>query len=110
MPTSADTLSSSSVVAKPRAPTNGKTAKLILDGKELELPIIVGTEEERAVDISKLRAKTGYITLDEGYVNTGCDHQRDHLSRRRTGHPALPRLPDRGAGRSAATSSKWPTC
>ena len=32
---------------------------------------VVGTENERAVDISKLRAKTGYITLDEGYMNTG---------------------------------------
>lgn len=40
------------------------------DGKE-ELPIITGTENERAIDISKLRASTGYITLDEGYVNTG---------------------------------------
>ena len=35
------------------------------------LPIVVGTENEKAVEISKLRAKTGYITLDEGYMNTG---------------------------------------
>lgn len=48
-----------------------KTAKLILDGKELELPVVEGTEHERAIDISQLRAKTGYITLDEGYRNTG---------------------------------------
>ena len=47
------------------------TAKLVLNGKELELPVVVGTENERAVDISKLRADSGYITLDEGYVNTG---------------------------------------
>ena len=39
--------------------------------KQIELPIVVGTENENAVDISKLRAQTGYITLDEGYVNTG---------------------------------------
>lgn len=47
------------------------TAKLILDGKEIELPVIVGSEDEKAVDISKLRGGTNYITLDEGYVNTG---------------------------------------
>ena len=46
-------------------------AKLLLDGKEYELPVVVGTEGERAVDISKLRAQTGHVTLDEGYVNTG---------------------------------------
>ncbi len=48
-----------------------KAAKLSLENDELELPVVVGTENEKAVDISKLRAKTGYITLDEGYVNTG---------------------------------------
>ncbi len=46
-------------------------AKLMLDGKEIELPVVVGSEDEKAVDISKLRGGTGYITLDEGYVNTG---------------------------------------
>jgi citrate synthase len=51
--------------------TNCGTAKLTLDGTGLELPMVVGTEMERAVDISKLRAKTGYITHDEAYMNTG---------------------------------------
>ncbi|MCC5878027.1 MAG: citrate synthase [Candidatus Sumerlaeia bacterium] len=46
-------------------------ATLSLDGKEYELPVIVGTENEKAVDISKLRAETGYITYDDGYGNTG---------------------------------------
>lgn len=46
-------------------------AKLILPGKEIELPIIEGSEKERAVDISALRAQTGYITMDPGYGNTG---------------------------------------
>ncbi len=46
-------------------------ARLILDGKEFSLPCVVGSEGEHAVDISKLRAQTGYITLDEGYGNTG---------------------------------------
>ncbi|MCS7048135.1 MAG: citrate synthase [Verrucomicrobiae bacterium] len=48
-----------------------KTAKLELDGKVYELPVVVGTEGERAIDISRLRAETGYITLDDGYANTG---------------------------------------
>ncbi len=48
-----------------------ETAKLIIDGKEFELPVIEGTEGERAIDISKLRAQTGYITMDPGYANTG---------------------------------------
>ena len=46
-------------------------AKLKLVDRELDLPIVVGTEQEMAIDISKLRGDTGFITLDEGYVNTG---------------------------------------
>lgn len=46
-------------------------AKLSLDANEVELPVITGTENEKALDISKLRAQTGYVTVDEGYVNTG---------------------------------------
>jgi len=48
-----------------------KKAKLILDGNEFNLDIIKGSESERAIDISKLRSKTGYVTLDPGYANTG---------------------------------------
>ena len=48
-----------------------KVAKLIVDGKTYELPIVEGTEGERAIDISKLREQTGLITLDPGFVNTG---------------------------------------
>lgn len=46
-------------------------AKLELDGKTYELPVMVGSEGERAIDISSLRSSSGYITLDEGYGNTG---------------------------------------
>ena len=46
-------------------------ARLVIDGKELELPILEGTEGERAIDISTLRKKTGMITIDQGFVNTG---------------------------------------
>jgi citrate synthase len=59
----------SSVVEKKSAQT--PAARLDLNGKQIELPIVVGTEQEHAIDISKLRAQTGFITLDEGYVNTG---------------------------------------
>lgn len=48
-----------------------KTAKLTYDGRELEMPVIEGTEAEHAVDIGKLRSDLGLITLDQGYVNTG---------------------------------------
>lgn len=53
-----------------------KTAALTLDGKICRLPIIEGSEGERAVDISMLRSQTGYITLDEGYGNTGSCRSR----------------------------------
>ena len=46
-------------------------AKLILEGKEYELPLVKGTEGEKAVDITGLRKATGYVTLDKGYENTG---------------------------------------
>src|ERR1700689_2342141 len=49
---------------------NEKTI-LQLDGKAYELPVVTGTEGEKAVDISTLRDTTGYITLDDGYANTG---------------------------------------
>jgi citrate synthase len=53
-----------------------KTAELILDGKTCKLPIVEGSEKERAVDISALRNQTGFITLDDGYGNTGsCESQ-----------------------------------
>ncbi len=46
-------------------------AILVLDGEEYRFPVRVGTEGERAIDIRDLRARTGYITLDPGYANTG---------------------------------------
>ncbi len=48
-----------------------KTAKLELEGKIYELPTLEGSEGEKAIDISALRAQSGYITLDDGYGNTG---------------------------------------
>ena len=40
----------------------GKSAKLLYDGKEIELPLLTGTENEDAIDISKIRSETGLIT------------------------------------------------
>lgn len=48
-----------------------KTSKLELGESSIELPVIEGTEGEKALDISKLRAQTGYITFDNGLGNTG---------------------------------------
>jgi citrate synthase len=48
-----------------------EVAELKLEGQTVELPVVVGTENEKGIDISNLRAKTGYITLDNGYMNTG---------------------------------------
>ncbi len=47
------------------------TVELIIDGKPLVLPTVVGTEGEVGIDVSTLRSKTGCITLDPGYGNTG---------------------------------------
>ena len=47
------------------------TAEITLDGKTFSFPVITGTEGEKAIDITKLRDETGYITLDTGYKNTG---------------------------------------
>ncbi len=47
------------------------SAKLQYEGREIELPVVIGTENERAIDVAKLRAEAGLVTLDEGYVNTG---------------------------------------
>ena len=49
----------------------GKKAELHYDGKRYDLPVIIGTENEIAIDISKLRKEAGIITLDKGFKNTG---------------------------------------
>jgi citrate synthase len=48
-----------------------QNASITLDGKTFELPVIQGSEEEKAIDIQNLRTESGYITLDSGYKNTG---------------------------------------
>lgn len=41
------------------------------DGQSISLPVLTGSENEKAIDISKLRSQTGHITMDPGYGNTG---------------------------------------
>ena len=48
-----------------------ETIRLVYGEKEFELPVVVGSEGEKAIDISRLRETTGFITLDPGFANTG---------------------------------------
>jgi citrate synthase len=48
-----------------------ETATLRYNGTNIELPVVVGTQNEKAIDIRSLRAQSGLITLDDGYGNTG---------------------------------------
>nr|WP_231617590.1 citrate synthase [Novipirellula aureliae] len=59
-----------SIAAKLEVESKGN-AKLVFEDQELAMPVVEGSEGERGIDISQLRAKTKLITLDEGFVNTG---------------------------------------
>ena len=48
-----------------------ENVKIVFEGKTYEYPLVIGSEGEKAIDISKLRQMTGLITLDPGYANTG---------------------------------------
>jgi citrate synthase len=45
-------------------------AELKVNGATIDLPVVVGTENEKAIDVGQLRSKTGYVTLDPAFVNT----------------------------------------
>ena len=55
--------------ARQRHMTN-QNAEITFDGQSVDVPVVVGSEGERGLDISKLRAQTGLVTLDNGFVNT----------------------------------------
>src|SRR6188474_866398 len=61
-----DLIEESPAVAAPPSP-----AKLVLDGREHELPVVIGSEGEVGIDITQLRSQSGAVTLDPGYGNTG---------------------------------------
>lgn len=48
-----------------------ETAKLTVDGKTVDLPVVIGTEREKGIDITRLRSQTGIVTLDPGFANSG---------------------------------------
>src|SRR5205823_198396 len=48
----------------------GESARITVDGKDLEYPVLTGTEGEKGIDIQNLRAKTGVVTLDPAFMNT----------------------------------------
>jgi citrate synthase len=48
----------------------GENARIVVDGKELEVPVITGTESEKGIDIQNLRARTAVVTLDPAFMNT----------------------------------------
>ena len=57
-----------------------KTAQIKVDDKEYVLPVMVGTEGEKAIDTRTLRATSGYIAYDQGYGNTGsCESSITYL-------------------------------
>ncbi len=45
--------------------------QIVIDGKSYDFPVIIGTENEKGIDITKLRGETSYITVDNGFGNTG---------------------------------------
>ena len=52
-----------------------ENVKLTYNNKTFEFPLVKGSQDEYGVDITKLRAQTGLITLDPGFKNTGsCDN------------------------------------
>ena len=54
-----------------RTPPDFDSVEVTFGGKTVTLPALCGSEGEVAIDISKLRAQTGLITLDPGFANTG---------------------------------------
>ena len=76
------------------------TAKLLVDGKEFELPTVVGSEDEVGIDISKFRQQSGVITLDSGYGNTGSCQSGITFINGEKGILALPWLSDRADRRA----------
>ena len=72
--------------------------------------LLDGSVGPDVIDIRKLYAETGMFTYDPGFTSTASLPERDHLHRRRRGHPAPPRLSDRPARRAIVASWKSPTC
>ena len=75
------------------------TATLKYPGGEIDLQIVHATEGADGIALGSLLSKTGYTTFDDGFVNTASTKSAITYIDGDAGHPALPRLPDRAAGR-----------
>ena len=76
-------------------------------GKQYEIPIKDGAI--RATDLRQIKTgadDAGLMTYDPAFMNTAACRSRDHLHRRRQGHPRVPRLPDRAARRAVRRTSR----
>ena len=65
--------------------------------------MVVGTENENAIDIGQLRAKTGYVTLDPAFMNTASTTSAITFIDGEQGHPPLPRHPHRASSAEKST-------
>ena len=82
-------------------PSDIKATLSFRDGSpSIELPIYKGSIGPDVIDIRKLYAQTGMFTYDPGFLSTASCQSTHHLHRRRQGRAAVPRLPDRAAGRA----------
>ena len=75
------------------ADKEGSAARLSVNGKELTLPMVEGTDGEGAIDVSRLRAETGLVAFDPGYGNTADERSARPPPYRITSAIALMRSP-----------------
>ena len=92
------------------AGTQQDKATLTIGDKTAEFPLLRGTDGAPSVDISTFTRQTGHTDARLRLRQHGGDQVRDHVHRRRPGHPALPRLPDRAARDRTAPTSRSPGC
>ena len=86
-----------------------ETGELKLGDQSYQLPIVTGSEGEKAIDIRKLRSDSGYITLDSGYGNTGACSSAITFIDGETGSSAIVGSP-LNSWRKNPVLSRSPTC
>ena len=86
------------------------TATLILDEEHHEFPVVVGTEDEHAIDIRDPARPDGIHHARSRLRQHRQLRERHHLHRRREGHPALPRHPHRAVRREPELRRSRPGC
>lgn len=86
-----------------------ETVSLRINENTVELPVITGAEGEKAIDISKLRDQTGYITLDPGFKNTGATKSAITFWMAKRGSFGIGVMPLKNLLKSQRLS-RWLTC